>query len=104
EHEPLELRDQRCLLVAHFEEPTALAQLRELIEPQVGPLVYASREVASASFLKGRRPTDPNPLTFSQLACFAADEHAAPDLDGIQHAAVGLYHRAQPRAMIAEAR
>src|SRR5205807_9853249 len=41
--EPLELRSQRWLLVAHFDEPTTLGSLRRLIEPQAGPLVYASQ-------------------------------------------------------------
>jgi uncharacterized protein (DUF1330 family) len=104
EHEPLELRSQRLLLVAHFNDPTTLDQLRALLESQVGPLVCASREVASASFLRGRKPTDPNPRTFSQIACFACDEDAAPELNGLDHAAVALYRRANPRSLLAKAR
>jgi uncharacterized protein (DUF1330 family) len=104
ESEPLELRAQRWLVIAHFAEPTTLERVREQLEPQVGPLVYASREVASASFLKGRRPTDPNPLTFPQIACFAAGEDAEPALDGLEHAAVALYRRTHPRALAAKAR
>jgi hypothetical protein len=60
--------------------------------------------VASASFLKGHRPTDPNPLTFPQIACFAAGEDADPSLDGLEHAAVALYRRTHPRALAAQAR
>jgi uncharacterized protein (DUF1330 family) len=104
ESEPLELRSQRRLLIVHFAPPTTLDRVRELLEPQAGPLVYASREVASASFLKGRRPTDPNPLTFPQIACFAAEDGAAPALDGLEHAAVAIYCRTHPRELAARAR
>ena len=104
EQEPLELRSQRWLLVAHYDAPTTLEQLRALIESKVGPLVYASREIASASFLRGRKPTDPNPLSFPRVAFFAADEHADPDLDGLGPVAVSLYRRTDPRALLAQAR
>jgi uncharacterized protein (DUF1330 family) len=104
ESEPLELRSQRRLAIAHFAHPTTVEDVRRILEPQVGPLVYASREVASASFLKGRRATDPNPLTFPQIACFAAGEDADPALDGLEHAAVALYARSSPRALLEKAR
>jgi uncharacterized protein (DUF1330 family) len=101
---PLELQPQRWLLVAHFGEPTTLEQLRELIEPQLGPLVYASREVASASVLRGSRPTDPNPLSYGQLACFAADEKVTIKLPALASTSIQLYRRTNPRALLAQAR
>jgi hypothetical protein len=101
---PVQLRSQQWLLVAHFDAPTTLAQLRELLEPQVGPLVYASRQVASASVLRGSRPTDPNPLTYAQIACFAGGPDVAPELQGLERAALQLYSRANPRALLAKAR
>ena len=102
--EPGTLRSQRWLLVAHFNEPTTLERVRELLEPQSGPLVYASREVASASFLRGRRPTDPNPLSYKQTACFAAGEETELRMPPLEHTILQLYRRANPRRLLAAAR
>jgi uncharacterized protein (DUF1330 family) len=102
--EPGRLRSQRWLLVAHFNEPTTLDHVRALLEPQSGPLVYASREVASASFLRGREPTDPNPLSYTQIACFAASEDTELDHTPLEHTTLQLYRRANPRRLLAAAR
>jgi uncharacterized protein (DUF1330 family) len=102
--EPGTLSSQRWLLVAHFNEPTTLDRVRELLEPQCGPLVYASREVASASFLRGRQPTDPNPLSYAEIACFAASEDTEVDLPQLERATLQLYRRANPRRLLATAR
>ncbi len=102
--EPGTLPSQRWLLVAHFNERTTLARVREVLEPQAGPLVYASREVASASFLRGRQPTDPNPLSYAEVACFAAGEDTEVDLPPLDDVTLQLYRRANPRRLLAAAR
>jgi uncharacterized protein (DUF1330 family) len=105
EQEPLELSAQRWLVVAQFDAAVALHSVRELIEPQAGPLVYASRMVAPAGFLRGHRATDPNPLTFPATACFAASEEAGFDGSALpERVAVGLYQRSNPRALLEVAR
>jgi hypothetical protein len=102
--EPGALRAQRWLLVAHYDEPTTLAALREVVEPQAGPLVYAARQVATVGFLRGRRPTDPNPLTYPRLACFAAQEDTIVNAPALAHATLQLYRSTPPRALLAKAR
>jgi uncharacterized protein (DUF1330 family) len=105
EHEPLELGAQAALVVAQFGSGATLDRVRGALEPAAGPLVYASRMVSSASYLRGERRTDPRPLTFPCTAFFAAsadtglDAGAAPE--GV---AVGLYRRAHPRRLLEEAR
>jgi uncharacterized protein (DUF1330 family) len=97
------LHSERSLLMAHFNSPTTLDHVRAAIEPQVGPLVYASYEVASASYLRGRRPTDPNPLTYRNLACFAASAESDFDTPPLGDASLQLYQRASPRKLLAQA-
>jgi hypothetical protein len=73
------LMGNRWLLAAHYNSSNGdgtLAKLRAALEPAVGELVYASRESARLTFLDPPRPTDPNPLTYRQVAFFAA-----PDAD-----------------------
>jgi uncharacterized protein (DUF1330 family) len=105
EAEPGVLRSQRRLLVVHYDAPVTLEQLRAAIEPAVGPLIYASRAVASLAFLRDTRPTDPNPLSHGAVAFFAADENA--ELDGARlgpGVSAQLYRRTSPRALLAAAR
>jgi uncharacterized protein (DUF1330 family) len=104
EHEPLSLGAQRWLLVARCDGAAALHDLRQLVEPQAGPLVYASRMVASASYLRGSRPTDPNPLTYPWTACFAAEEDTMIELPPLERVNIGIYRRGNPRALLEQAR
>jgi len=104
EREELPLGSQRWLLVAQWDGGATLEALRELIEPQAGPLVYASRMVASASYLRGSRPTDPNPLRLPTMACFAVGEGVDVDLGGVDGLSAGLYRRTSPRTLLESAR
>ena len=105
EHEPLELRSQRWLVVARFDEPECFDELRASLESQAGPLVYASRMVASASYLRGERPTDPRPLSYPGTACFAAEEETMIELpSSLDGTTVGLYRRTHPRTLLERAR
>lgn len=103
--EPGDLRATRWLLVAHFNAPLTFERLRDIVEPQAGPLVYASQEVASASFLRDERPTDPNPLSYKKIACFAADEDVSVEqLPELEDVVLQLYRRGHPRKLLAQAR
>jgi hypothetical protein len=100
----------RRLVVAHYNSSDGagtLERLCELLEPVAGPLVYASRESASLDFLDPPVPTDPNPLTYGQVAFFAPDAEVDGGLDGALSAqleeategiSVQLYRRDNPRA------
>lgn len=101
-HRPL--AGERWLVFAHFSAPTALSEIRQALEPVLGPPVYAARQVASASFLRGHRPTDPNPLTLEQIVAFAADPEVELEPPAVEHAAIHLYARSSPRALLAKAR
>jgi hypothetical protein len=71
------LMGNRWLVAAHYNSPDGdgtLAELRAALEPAVGELVYAARESARLTFLDPPRPTDPNPLTYRQVAFFAAPD------------------------------
>ncbi len=104
EERPLPLSDQPWLVSVHFDGRISLEELRELVEPQVGPLVYASRQVAEVSILRGRRATDPNPLTYPRTAMFAADENVNMELGRIGDGAASLYRRVNPRVLVGKAR
>lgn len=85
----LGLARRETLVAVHFNSPVdadALAAVTELVAPVTGDLVYATRAVASLGFLDPPVATDPNPLTFEQLAMFAP---GAEELDEIALAGVG---------------
>lgn len=104
DHEPLDLRAQPWLVVARFDAATPLEDIRELVEPQAGPLVYASHEVASANFLRGHKPSDPHPLTLPRLAAFAAEKDARLGLARRRNLSLAVYQRSHPRALLEKAR
>lgn len=78
------LARRRELVGVHFRSPEgrdALDDIRTLMEPAAGELVYATRAVAGLDFLEPPRDTDPRPMTLGQLALFAPAEDA--DLGGL---------------------
>lgn len=80
---------QRCrqLLVAHFNEKPktdSLAAISRVLEPLGGELVYAAHEVSTFSFLRFLKPSDPNPLTFKQVAFFRFGQSNRPHLTAAQ--------------------
>jgi uncharacterized protein (DUF1330 family) len=74
-----DLLRRRELIGAHFSSPPgedALEQVRAILEPVAGELVYATRAVASLNVLDPVVATDPHPLTHGELALFAPAEDA----------------------------
>ncbi|MDQ4041701.1 MAG: DUF1330 domain-containing protein [Actinomycetota bacterium] len=82
-HDDPALHSRRLLVAVHFNsaDAGALAAVRELIEPAAGELVYATRAVADLSIVASARETDPNPLSFQQLALFAPAGGELPEHD-----------------------
>jgi hypothetical protein len=77
-----ELSRRRLMLAAHFDArdgdgASALPAVKEILEGEGAELVYAVRETSPIPFSSKRRPTDPNPLTYSQVALFDAGDHPA---------------------------
>ena len=64
------LAGRACTSTRHAGED-ALDCGRELATPLAGELVYATRASATLGFLDPPADTDPNPLTFGELALFA---------------------------------
>lgn len=104
---------QRRMLVVHFrshEGADALEEVRAAMKKVAGPLVYASSMVESIGLLSPPRPTDPNPISLPQTACFAADADVLPDGLGPALAkrlrkataeiSVQLYRRESPAAYL----
>jgi uncharacterized protein (DUF1330 family) len=100
---------RRRLIAVHFNSPSgtdALEAVREIVEPVAGELVYATRAVASLGILEPPAPTDPNPLTFGELALFAAaDDLAAADVAAAAEELAGVtaglsvqIYRREPRS------
>jgi uncharacterized protein (DUF1330 family) len=68
------LSGRRELIGVHFNSPggtDALEAVAKVLESAGCELVYATRATASLGFLDPPRDTDPNPLTYSELALFA---------------------------------
>lgn len=87
-HTAPDLARRRTLVAAHFASPPdgdALADVRRILEPVAGELVYATREVLTVDVLEPPLPTDPAPLTHPELALFAP----AGDVDDAALAALG---------------
>jgi uncharacterized protein (DUF1330 family) len=77
-----ELPRRRELVAVHFNSRAgedALAPVVRAATPAAGELVYATRAVASLGFLDPPADTDPHPLTFGELALFAAEADLADD-------------------------
>lgn len=75
------LSRHRRLIGVHFNSPASAPALAPIVEcfGQAGyGLAYATRVTASLGILDPPRPTDPNPLTFGELALFEAAEGAEP--------------------------
>jgi uncharacterized protein (DUF1330 family) len=85
-HEDPELGRKKLLAGVHFSSPEgsdALPEVTRILEGAGGDLVYATRAVASLGILDPPHETDPNPLTFSEVALFAVDEDGLARLDGL---------------------
>jgi uncharacterized protein (DUF1330 family) len=94
-HTSADLGRRRLIVAAHFNSPPgsdALAEVQAILAPVAGELVYATKAVASLGFLDPPAPTDPNPLTLSELALFAPPDGELGDAAlaalGIELAAV----------------
>lgn len=80
-HADSDLSHRRHLVGVHFNSPAgadALGPIRECFEDAGYRLAYATRASSSLGILEPSRPTDPNPLTFGEVALFEPDEGAAP--------------------------
>lgn len=78
-----DLHRRRRLLAVHFTSPAgqdALAAIGEVVGSEP---VYATRAVASLGFLDPPVATDPNPLSFGELALFALAEDEQPDVSAL---------------------
>lgn len=93
-----ELSRRRLMLAAHFGTRTGddrggLEVVKETLEGAGAELVYAAHETAPIPFASHRRPTDPNPLTYGQVAFFDAGDDprvAAAALSRLARATDGL--------------
>jgi len=79
------LHRHRRLIGVHFTSPADGDALTAVAEIVGGRLVYATRAVAGLGFLEPPLPTDPNPLTFGELALFAVDDDGPGDIAALAH-------------------
>jgi uncharacterized protein (DUF1330 family) len=87
-HTDADLHHHRLLVAVHFTSPAdgcALENVVAAMTPVAGELVYATRAVAGLDFLDPPAATDPQPLTFGELALFAPGGADIADggLDGL---------------------
>ena len=78
------LHRRRLLVGVHFTSPAgqdALPSIREIMEPAAGELVYATSAVSALDILDPPRDSDPNPLSFGELALFAPADGELPEAD-----------------------
>jgi hypothetical protein len=76
-----ELIRRRSLVGLHFDaqgDSDALAEVIALFSEHGYELAYATRMQATIGFLEPPQPTDPNPLSFRELAMFAPPDGADP--------------------------
>jgi uncharacterized protein (DUF1330 family) len=89
-----ELGRQREVVAVHFNSRSgedALASVVHAATPVTGELVYATRAVSSLGFLDPPVATDPNPLTFGELALFAPEgDLAEEELERLAQELAGL--------------
>jgi uncharacterized protein (DUF1330 family) len=91
-HADVDLARRKRLVGVHFHGP-----LEDVVAAMDGcELVYATQATAALGFLDPPAPTDPNPMTYPNVALFAPPDGAIPDvqLDGC---AVHVYKR-EPRS------
>jgi uncharacterized protein (DUF1330 family) len=85
-HCEADLRRRRQLVGVHFRGE--LGGVVSAMQSAGCELVYATRATAPIGFLDPPQPTDPNPLTFAQLALFAVPDGRLPDVAGAVAAVV----------------
>lgn len=77
------LRRHKRFLVVHYNATAHVAareRVREILENRGATFVYSARETSAIDITAGApRSTDPNPLTFKQVAFFAIDRDAAAE-------------------------
>jgi uncharacterized protein (DUF1330 family) len=96
-----ELARRKQLVGVHF-DGDALDEVVAAAESRGGQLVYATRATAALGILDPPHPTDPNPLSFGQVALFAAPDDGYDELAGALEAAAGPcaihVYRREPRS------
>jgi uncharacterized protein (DUF1330 family) len=88
-----ELSRRRLMLAAHFGNGHGLEVVRETLEGAGAELVYAAHQTSPIPFASDRRPTDPNPLTYGQVAFFDCGDSprvSAAALNRLERATNGL--------------
>lgn len=83
-HADTDLSRRGQLIGVHFNSPSgadALGPIRACFEQAGYRLAYATSASSSLGILEPPRPTDPNPLTFGELALFEAGEGAGQPED-----------------------
>jgi hypothetical protein len=81
-HTADDLARRRTLIGAHFTSRAgddALGEVRRILEPVAGELVYATRAVCSLNVLDPVIDTDPHPMTYGELAMFAPGDGVDDD-------------------------
>ena len=92
------LSRRRLLLGVHFTSPAGRDALADVVSAVDGELVYATRAVAGLNFLSPAVATDPQPLTFGELALFDAEYFDGARLRAVtEDCAVQVYRR-EPRS------
>jgi hypothetical protein len=91
-HAAPDLAGRKLLVGVHFD-----GALDDVVAAMAGcELVYATRATASLGFLDPPAKTDPNPMTFSQVALFAPPGNEIPDIS-LDGRTVQVYRR-EPRS------
>lgn len=95
--------EHRRLLVVHFRSRPGEDALAAITATVGATLVYASRAVRSIVLLDPPAPTDPNPLSLPQTACFALDG-GTPDVSALaglaDEVSAQVYRREHPAAYL----
>jgi hypothetical protein len=103
------LRARDRVLVAHFNSRLGQDALAQLTEWLPGELVYATREISSANYLRSARSTDPRPLTYREVAFFSIEDGEEPAVDAeviraaqavTQGLSIQVYRAEQPRDLL----
>ncbi len=85
-HRDPELHRRQLLVAVHFTSPAGhdvLAEVENAMTPVAGELVYATRAVAGVNFLSPPLASDPQPMTFGELAVFAPADGEPADLEAV---------------------
>jgi uncharacterized protein (DUF1330 family) len=108
-HCDAELASRRTLVAVHFNSREGEDALHAVVDSAaaLGELVYATRAVSSLGFLDPPVDTDPNPLTFGEVALFAPAGRQLDDealdafvqrLDGLTDGHSVQVYRREPRS------